>query len=32
MNRKYFTQNIKNYDNDKFIYYREKVCFNEKTK
>jgi hypothetical protein len=29
MNRTYFTQNIQNYDNDKFIYYRENVCFNE---
>ena len=29
MNRTYFTRNIQNYDNDKFIYYRENVCFNE---
>lgn len=30
MNRTYFTQHIQDYDNDKFIYYRENVCFNEK--
>lgn len=30
MNRTYFTQNIQDYHNDKFIYYRENVCFNEK--
>ena len=29
MNRTYFTQNIQNYDNDKFIYYRENICLNE---
>jgi hypothetical protein len=28
MNRSYYTDNIKNYDNNKFIYYRENVCFN----
>ena len=28
MNRTYYTENIKSYSNDKFIYYRENVCFN----
>lgn len=28
MNRNYYTENIKSYSNDKFIYYRENVCFN----
>lgn len=28
MNRKYYTENILNYSNDKFIYYRENICFN----
>jgi hypothetical protein len=27
LNRKYFTENIIPYDNTKFIYYRDKVCF-----
>lgn len=30
MNRTYYTENIKLYDNSKFIYYRDNVCFNEK--
>lgn len=30
MNRTYYTENIKLYDNSKFIYYRGNVCFNEK--
>ena len=29
MNRTYYTENIKSYDNSKFIYYRGNVCFNE---
>ena len=27
MNRTYYTDNIKSYDNTKFIYFRENVCF-----
>lgn len=27
MNKNYFTKNIEKYDNSKFIYYRENVCF-----
>tara|TARA_Y100000389_G_C17438732_1_gene507217 strand:- start:1223 stop:1987 length:765 start_codon:yes stop_codon:yes gene_type:complete len=27
MNRTYYTDNIKPYSNDKFIYYRENICF-----
>lgn len=30
MNRTYYTDNISSYDNNKFIYYREKVCFEYK--
>ena len=30
MNRSYYTDNIKKYDNNKFIYLREKVCFNHR--
>jgi hypothetical protein len=30
MNRTYYTKNIEEYDNSKFIYYRENVCFNYK--
>jgi hypothetical protein len=29
MNRTYYTENIKEYDNNKFIYLRENVCFNQ---
>jgi hypothetical protein len=28
MNRTYYTENIKSYNNNKFIYYRENICFN----
>ena len=28
MNTTYYTENIKNFSNDKFIYYRENICFN----
>lgn len=28
MNNKYFTENIESIEEDKFIYYRENVCFN----
>lgn len=30
MNKTYYTENIKSYENNKFIYYRENVCFNYK--
>lgn len=30
MNRTYYTNNIQEYDNNKFIYYRENICFNYK--
>ena len=30
MNRSYYTENIKSYDNNKFIYYRGNVCLYEK--
>jgi hypothetical protein len=30
MNRSYYTKNIEKYDDSKFIYYRENVCFNTK--
>ena len=30
MNRSYYTKNIRPYDNDKFIYLRENVCFEYK--
>lgn len=30
MNRNYYTKNIEEYDNNKFIYYRENICFNYK--
>jgi hypothetical protein len=30
MNNSYYTKNIIDYDNNKFIYYRDKVCFNKK--
>lgn len=30
MNRKYYTDNINQFDNDKFIYYRENICFSQK--
>jgi hypothetical protein len=30
MNLTYYTENIKSYDNNKFIYYRENICFNYK--
>lgn len=30
MNRTYYTENIKSYNNNKFIYYRENICFNFK--
>lgn len=30
MNKSYYTKNIEEYDNNKFIYYRENVCFNYK--
>jgi hypothetical protein len=30
MNRTYYTEHIKQYDNDKFIFYRENICFDEK--
>jgi len=30
MNRTYYTENIKSYDNTKFIYMRENVCFSDK--
>jgi len=29
MNNTYYTKNIKSYDNNKFIYYRENICFDE---
>jgi len=28
MNKTYYTENIKSYENNKFIYYRDNVCFN----
>jgi len=28
MNRTYYTENIKDYEENKFIYYRENICFN----
>ena len=30
MNRTYYTEHIKSYNNNKFIYYRENVCFQNK--
>jgi len=30
MNRSYYTEYIKSYDNNKFIYYRDSMCFNFK--
>jgi hypothetical protein len=30
MNKTYYIDNIESYDNNKFIYYRGNVCFNEK--
>ena len=30
MNKNYYTKNIIDYDNNKFIYYRDRVCFNQK--
>lgn len=30
MNRTYYTENIKSYNNNKFIYYRENICFEYK--
>lgn len=30
MNKTYYTENIKPFDNDRFIYYRENVCFHYK--
>lgn len=30
MNKSYYTKNIIDYDNNKFIYYRDKICFNYK--
>ena len=29
MNNSYYTENIKVYDNDKFIYYRDNICFED---
>ena len=30
MNNTYYTENIKPYDSDKFIYYRDNICFEDK--
>ena len=30
MNRSYYTKNIEKYDDSKFIYYRENICFDNK--
>ena len=30
MNKTYYTKNILEYDDNKFIYYRDKICFNYK--
>ena len=30
MNRSYYNENIKSYDNNKFIYYRGNICFEDK--